>query len=59
MQSTLNELYFFINMNNFLTQMKSDVFYGAIKTNDHFYDFEPYSEPYFFFEFIMLSWTFH
>lgn len=24
--------------------MESDVFYGAIKTNDHFYDFEPYSE---------------
>lgn len=43
--------------------MESDVFYGAIKTNDHFHGFEPYSEPYFFsrksFDLIMLSWTFH
>lgn len=24
--------------------MESDVFYAAIKTNDHFYDFQPYNQ---------------
>lgn len=27
--------------------MESDVFYGAIKTNDHFYDSEPNNELFF------------
>lgn len=27
--------------------MESDVFYGAIKANDHFYDFEPNNELFF------------
>lgn len=27
--------------------MESDVFYGAIKANDHFYSFEPNNELFF------------
>lgn len=33
--------------------MESDVFYGAIKANDHFYDFEPYNELPFFATFLL------
>lgn len=41
-------------MNSFQEQLESDVFYGAIKPNGYFYDFDPQQKS-----FLSCSFFFH